>query len=275
MSRAAFVTLLFVLLNAIPGDDADDGEEAGGEETGFEEEEMLTVGQLGALHSKIDENRDGKLSIKEVDDFAKSVSHATTMKDLDSILESMDSTKDGELTLAEHLSDVHAEAEDGGEEQMAQLEHRKTVETAKFKAADVNGDGNLDKREMAAMYYPETNEDVFTLTVQESMRQKDVDKNGKLSHKELLDGDDADLSEHEEAEFAKLDADRSGFIDVHELRNWESTHYNTLSSIERFFKHADKDGDKHIDAEEFSDGEAITASDAHYHLIEWAKHHEL
>jgi Ca2+-binding EF-hand superfamily protein len=37
-----------------------------------------------------------------------------------------------------------------------------------------------------------------------------------------MDGDDSDLSDEERADFAKLDSNGDGSIDVQELRAWES-----------------------------------------------------
>jgi len=88
---------------------------------------------------------------------------------------------------------------------MKELEHRKGVEGAKFKAADLNGDGKLDEKEYPALLYPETHEGVLSVIVGETMRQKDTNKDGKLSPKEFwesdqMDGDDSDLSEEEKAD---------------------------------------------------------------------------
>lgn len=245
------------------------------------EEDSLTVDQLRRMHAKFDQNGDGKVSLQEVMAFSESVGKAIAGKDIGAILEEIDTSKDGSLSLEEHLNDIHNQADGGDEEEMKELEHRKSIEAAKFKAADLNGDGNLDKNELPALFYPETHEGVLTVTVQETMRQKDTDKDGKLSPKEfwesdLADGDDADLSEEEKADFARLDTNGDGSIDLQELRAWESGRFHTEDAMKKLFEVADKDSDMHVTSDELAEArDMIAASDAQYHLIEWAEHHEL
>merc|ERR1712228_829302 len=111
------------------------------------------------------------------------------MGDIGAILEEIDTSKDGKLTLEEHLNDIHKQADGGDEEEMKELEQRKKVEGAKFRAADLNGDEVLDLSELPALFYPETQEAVLSVTVAETMRQKDVNGDGKLTPKEFFEGD--------------------------------------------------------------------------------------
>jgi len=60
------------------------------------------------------------------------------------------------------------------------------------------------------------------------------------------------------------------------LRAWESGRFHTEDAMKKLFDVADNNGDMHITGEELVEArEAIAASDAQYHLIEWAEHHEL
>merc|ERR1712151_973811 len=164
---------------------------------------------------------------------------------------------------------------------MGELENRKKVETAKFAAADANGDEFLDKEELSGLFYPETHDAVLSVTVLETMRQKDVGNDGKLTPKEFWeaedsDGDDGELSDEENMDFAKLDTNNDGTLDLHELRAWDSGKFHTEEAMKKLFEIADKDHDMHVTADELADArEQIASSDAQYHLIEWAEHHEL
>lgn len=245
------------------------------------EEDSLTADQLRRMHGKFDQNGDGKVSLQEVMAFSTSMGKAIAGKDIGAIMEEIDTNKDGSLSLEEHLNDIHNQADGGDEAEMKELEHRKGVEGAKFKAADINGDGKLDKTELPGLFYPETHEGVLSVTVAETMRQKDVNKDGKLSPKEFwesdqMDGDDSDLSEEEKADFARLDTDGDGSLNEAELRSWESGRFHTEDAMKKLFDVADKDSDLHVTADELASAkEQIAASDAQYHLIEWAEHHEL
>merc|ERR1712060_153694 len=130
-------------------------------------------------------------------------------------------------------------------------------ETQKFAAADLNGDGFLDSHELPALFYPETHDAVLQVTVGETMRMKDVNKDGKLTPKEFWeadesDGDEGELSEEERADFAKLDVNRDGMLDLQELQFWESGHFHTTEAMKKLFEIVDTDNDMHITAEEFS-----------------------
>merc|ERR1711879_654836 len=200
---------------------------------------------------------------------------------ISAIMEEIDTSKDGKLTLEEHLNDISNQADGGDEEEMKELEQRKKVETAKFKAADTNGDSVLDQSEIPALFYPETPPAVLAVTVAETLRQKDSDKDGKLTAKEfweadVADGDEGELSEEENADFAKLDTDGDGMLSMDELNSWESGKFHTEEAMKKLFEIADKDNDMHVTADELAEArEVIATSDAQYHLIEWAEHHEL
>lgn len=245
------------------------------------EEDSLNAEQLRRIHGKFDGNGDGKVSLQEIMAFSEAVGKTIAGKDIGAILEEIDTSKDGFLSLEEHMNDIHNQADGGDEAEMKELEHRKGVEQAKFKAADLNGDGKLDQKELPALFYPETHDGVLSVTVGETMHQKDKNKDGKLTPKEfwesdMMDGDDSDLSDEEKADFAKLDSNGDGSIDVQELRAWESGRFHTEDAMKKLFDLSDKNSDMHISADELVEArDQIAASDAQYHLIEWAEHHEL
>lgn len=245
------------------------------------EEESLTEAQLKALHSKFDQDGDGKVSLVEVMSFAHEMGKAIAARDIHAILEEIDTSKDGKLSLEEHLNDIQNQADGGDEEEMKELENRKRIEAQKFRAADRDGDQYLDVNEVAALFYPETHEPVLSVTVAETMRQKDTNHDGKLSAHEfweadIMDGDDGQLSEEEMQDFAKLDLNGDGFVDLNELRAWESGRFHTEEAMKKIFEIADKDSDMHVTADELAKArEQISVSDAQYHLIEWVEHNEL
>merc|ERR1712187_149582 len=164
---------------------------------------------------------------------------------------------------------------------MKDLETRKKVETAKFHAADSNHDGELDDKELTALFYPETHDGVLQVTVAETLRQKDANQDGKLTPQEFWeadrsDGDEGELSEEEKADFAKLDRNSDGHLTMEELKSWESGRYHTEEAMKQLFELADKDNDMSVTADELAEArEQISVSDAQYHLIEWAEHNEL
>lgn len=273
------VLLVLGWLLAVTQADEYDDDEADFDD--YDMEDALTADQLRKMHAKFDTDGNGKVSFQEVMSHAQDMAHAIAKMDIRAILEEIDTNKDGMLSLEEHITDVSNHLDGGDEEELKELEGRKEVERAKFRAADTNGDGQLDLRELPGLFFPEIHEGVLGVTVGETMRQKDVDKDGRLSAKEFWEVDEAEgegseLTEEEVTDFAALDLDRDGHLDLEELRAWESGRFHTKEAMKRLFELADKDGDMHITADELSEARELVAnSDAQYHLMEWAEHHEL
>lgn len=242
------------------------------------EQDALTADQMRALHGKIDADKDGKVSMIEMKDFSVLMRHTIAKKDINTVIDEMDGDKDGKLSLPELLKDMDSWGEEG-EEDKAQAAKRKELETAKFKAADRDGNGLLDTEELPSLFYPETHDGVLTMTAEATLKSKDQDGNGELTPKEFwegdsVDGEDLSISDEEQADFAKLDKDSSGTLNIAELKAWESGGFHTEEALKKLFELADKDNDMHVTADELEAArELIAGSDAQYHLMEWTEHH--
>lgn len=215
-------------------------------------------------------------------DFAEKMRKVIASKDIQTVLEEMDTNKDGKLGVDELLKDMESWYDGGsGEDEKLLTLKRQELEKQKFKLADTDGDGLLDAQELPALFYPETNEDVLELTAKATLDQKDKDGDGKLTAKEFWEGDlnegeELHMSEEELADFKKLDKDGDGKLDVKELKAWESGRFHTEEAMKRLVELSDQDSDMHISAAELEAArEQIAGSDAQYHLMEWAEHTEL
>lgn len=83
------------------------------------------------------------------------------------------------------------------------------------------------------------------------------------------------------------DRDQDGFLDMEELRSWESGQFHTEGAMKRFLRRditsirqrvriADGDGDGAVTAGELEAAQdRLRVRDAHFYLTEWAAHHEL
>merc|ERR1711920_694489 len=116
--------------------------------------EPLAAEQLTKLHAKLDANGDGKVALKEIFDYASAADETKARADIDILLKEVDTSKDGKLSLEEHLIDFASMKAENAED-AADLEREKALESEKFKAADLNGDHLLDKSELPALLYPE------------------------------------------------------------------------------------------------------------------------
>merc|ERR1712146_647848 len=139
--------------------------------------------------------------------------------------------------------------------------------------------GFLEPQEMSGLFFPETHPGVLEVVVRETMRLKDRDADGKLSKKEfweIEEGDDVQLSEEELKEFNDLDKDKSGSLDLNELKAYESGLSETENSLMKLLEVCDKDGDKQCTLQELENSrEALASTEAHFQLLEWSQGHEL
>jgi len=242
------------------------------------EGDVLTETHLRKLHSKLDHDKDGKVAMHEVLKFAHATRKAVAKKEIDSIFDEIESTKDGHLSLEEHLAES-AEFHTGMTDEEKEL--AKKAETAKFRAADMDGDDKLDKDELVHMMHPETHPEVLELHTQEEMRKRDADKDGRLSKKEweadATPGEHQDPDTHDpSADFHNLDENKDGFISIDELRHWESGKFHLEDAMNKLWDHADKDGDKHLHIDEFAQvADSLEGHDAHPHILDWVFHEDL
>jgi len=267
------------------------GEEAEEEDTEEEsvwQEEQISSEQIRGLHKKIDANSDGKISMAEITDFDKASRHEIAKKQMvttdgESMHDEIDADKDGKISLDEMLTNIFGhpapEAPDGSslETPDEHMEQERNLETQKFKAADKNGDGFLDKEELPAAIRPELHDHVFSVVASHMMKLKDKDGDGQLSSEEFWEGDENDeIAEDQAKEFEMLDLDKSGKLNLEEFTNWESGSYHTADAMTQLFEIADEDKDHHITAAELDAARPVLANSvATSHLAEWAEHYEL
>jgi len=142
---------------------------------------------------------------------------------------------------------------DGAEDDVEQAEYQRqhmAHETAKFKAADKNSDGFLDKDEFGAFEFPEIDDAVEDAYARSIFESKDTDKDGSLTLEEFYPHDAEDMP-HED--FKKLDKNGDSVISFQEFANGlkgmglNLTNQEEASLMKRF----DHNGDGVISMEEF------------------------
>lgn len=278
LGRASVLALLLWGSRGAPAEENVDEAEDGEDEV---EMDLLTEEQELKIHKGMDRNSDGKVSLMEVMEYAAHMRKLVASRDIKTVSDEMDTNKDNKLSLEEVLKDIDQWSVDDDEEDKKLQEARRKLEAEKFHAADDDGDGFLEYAEIPALFYPETNEKVITITATATMREKDKDGDGLLTPMEFWEGDvvedkDMVLSEEEKKDFTNLDRDGSGKLDLQELKAWESGVFHTEEAMKKFIELADTDGDMHVTHEEMKAArEQIGGSDAQYHLMEWAEHAEL
>jgi len=254
-------------------------EQEGGEHQSLSAEQML------GLHKKMDANGDGKVSMAELLAFSDSTRRQILERELQAVLEEMDLDRDGKLSVQELVKDLDSWGGEDVKEDEHEAATMKELATAKFGAADTSKDGLLDIHELPAIFYPETHEGVLDLTARQTLREKDGDGDGLLSLQEFwrggapsddaLDqyGEELLVSDDEQEEFRKMDADHSGKLDLQELKAFESGRLHTEEAMKSLFELADRDKDMHVTAEELGAArKQLAGSEAYYPFVEWADH---
>merc|ERR1719215_1661669 len=102
---------------------------------------------------------------------------------MENLLARKDTSKDGFVSLEEHLNDTvySIRWEDAEKEKKLRIDD----ETALFKAADANKDGLLDKHELVAVVFPETHEGATNAVMDQTMRNADENGDGKITMEEF------------------------------------------------------------------------------------------
>ncbi|KAM8884377.1 calumenin-A isoform 1-T1 [Synchiropus picturatus] len=133
--------------------------------------------RLGIIVTKIDSNSDGYISEEEMKTWIQNAQNKHIFESVDNQWHEYDTNKDGwisweeykNVTYGSYLEDPHTSDGYDYDRMMARDERR-------FKVADKNGDGKADREEFAAFLFPEENEHMKYIVVQETM--EDIDKNG-------------------------------------------------------------------------------------------------
>jgi len=243
------------------------------------ENDKVSEEQLRKLHKTLDANKDGKVSTQEVIDHAAIVYGKVRNHEVGSMFDEIDSTKDGHMSLEEHIAEFDENYD--GTPEGKELEKQHGID--KFHAADLNNDGKLDKDELTHLMHPDTHPEVLEIHAVEEMRKRDTNKDGKLSKDEW--NVDATPGEHQahnpdhehdpEADFASLDEDKSGFISLDELRHWESGLFHSNDAINKLILLADKDHDGFLSENELAGiADDLEGHEALPHLLDMAIHDE-
>lgn len=249
-----------------------------GEEPPISEEERdpLTSEQIRTVHSAVDKNGDGRISLAEVMEHSDKIKKLMAQKDTHELLKEMDTDNDGKLSLTELMKDLEPMPEDDPENLEATKKY-KDLETAKFEIADENGDGFLQVHELSSYFYPDTNPGILELLAKTTLKERDLDGDGKLSFQEFSEDTTAQEDSGENHfEFQQFDKDGDGKLNLEELKVSESGRHHTEKTMQSLIEIADQDNDGHVTREELDAAkEMLVTTDAHYELVEWAKHDDL
>uniref|UniRef100_A0A0N5A7K3 Reticulocalbin-3 n=1 Tax=Syphacia muris TaxID=451379 RepID=A0A0N5A7K3_9BILA len=215
--------------------------------------------RLRVLAVKMDVNHDGFVDNEELTDWIQKSIISLDKEESDERFAELD--KDGNLviTWSEYIADGFGDIQ---ETENMDAEDKKLMEEDRkyFVAADHDGNGVLNMEEFDAFHAPEHHPHMHETVVELTLKEKDLNKDGKIDLKEFLGdiagNEGAEWYEMEKARFAdEYDKDKSGFLEGEEIVAWliPDTKVTAQQEAEHLIANADKDHDKRLSIDEIVD----------------------
>lgn len=187
----------------------------------------LSMDHLMSLHAKADTDLDGKASLADFVSLGQRMLVADAKhEDVLLDVEGHDTDpQDGKVSLRELVAHWDHGNDKKTKEQLAHDEKWKKQDQHMFKAADRDSDGFLEGEELRMFFFPVVDDAMLTAAAASALETQDGDLDGKLSVEEfeLANGVDKYTDELEaRLKFDTLDRDKNGYLDVQEMKPWES-----------------------------------------------------
>lgn len=180
--------------------------------------------KLSKILNKVDRNRDKFINENELRNWIRSQHKNFIQKSSNKKWTKVNSNKDGLLTFEELLENTIGEPETWSEaEKEANKEDYKTYvkmlerDKKKFKAADQDKDGKLNKKEYADFLHPEDSPAMRDIVINETLEDLDANKDGVVDIEEFISDFYEKGSAAEEPDWVKIE--RSNFIKIRDLNN--------------------------------------------------------
>ncbi|KAK3102239.1 hypothetical protein FSP39_009838 [Pinctada imbricata] len=189
---------------------------------------------------KIDKNKDGSVTETELKEWVQYVQKRYIVTDTERMWKDHDTESD-KLTWNSYKKRTYGYEDDPDHEDSPTFSYKDMIERdeRRWKVADKNKDGFLDKEEFADFLHPEEAEHMRDIVVQETMEDIDKDKDGFISLEEYI----ADVYDEDEED---EDADTVPDDDHHQAGepDW------VKSERDQFVNHRDKNFDGKLDVDE-------------------------
>ncbi|XP_034941214.1 reticulocalbin-2 [Chelonus insularis] len=171
-------------------------------------------------------------------------------------LEDADSNEDGKITWEEILHDTYG----SDPEDLIIDEALVSNDKKMFHAADFNKDGYLNAEEFKAYTHPEETPQMYQFLVQQTLDEKDIDRNGYLSFQEFL----GTRAQNENKEWLVVEKDKfdhehdkngDGKLDSNEILSWlvPSNEEIATDEVDHLFAASDDDHDNTLSFDEILD----------------------
>lgn len=220
--------------------------------------------RLGLLVEKMDMNSDGFVDRHELKAWIIRSFKKLSEEEAEDRFEDLDENQDDKLSWDEYVKDVYGmELEDGTKRNnLDDKEEAKLMDDDKqmFQAADADKDGFLSLDEHVYFYSPEEHPKMLPLILQQTLRDKDWNKDGRIDFQEFV-GDQAKNHDKEwlMAEKDKFDKDfdknHDGYLNDSEILTWiiPSNDDVATDEVNHLFASTDDDHDDRLSYKEIVD----------------------
>lgn len=214
--------------------------------------------RLRVLAKQMDSNSDGFVNEDELIEWVKKSMVSLDNEEVTERLTEMDTDDDKLVSWDEYLHDSFPDQEIKD----LDVEDRKLMNEDQlyFKAADLDGDGKLNKDELSAFLNPENYKHMHKVLVEVTMIEKDLNKDEAIDLKEFL----GEISDSENSEWhtveknrfmSEYDRDGDGMLRGDEVRRWLIPDVKEVAKQEaiHLIKSADKDNNGNLSIDEIVD----------------------
>ncbi|XP_052065479.1 calumenin-like isoform X2 [Mytilus californianus] len=185
--------------------------------------------RLAILVEKIDKNKDGDVTEEELKEWIQYVQKRYITTDTDRMWKDHDIQGDT-LVWEAYKKRTYGFEDDHNDENSPNFSYKDMInrDERRWKAADKNKDGKLDKTEFSDFLHPEEAGHMRDIVVQETMEDIDKDKDGFISLEEYIgdmwpnqDGEEPEWVKSEREQFNTYrDKNSDGKMDHEEVKDW-------------------------------------------------------
>lgn len=223
--------------------------------------------RLGKLFHKVDKDGDGKVTEEELKEWIKFTQKRYVWEDAEKQMKHSDQNKDGKVSWDEYKNTTYGfmEEEEAGVD-ASSYKDMVARDKRRFDKADKDKDGALNAEQFTAFLHPESDDDMKSIVVDETMEDIDKDKDGKISldeyigdlwpEEERAKGEEPDWVKTEREQFEQFrDTNKDGFMDKTETGHWimPDDFDHVSSEAKHLISESDVDNDGQVSKQEMVD----------------------
>lgn len=220
---------------------------------------------LGLIFHKIDKDGNNLVDEQELYNWVKQTQFKYIWDDADKQMKQNDLNRDGYVEWDEYKNSTYGYLDQNNDEHAEQYREMIARDDRRYKRADKNADGKLSREEFGSFLHPESDDDMKSIVVDETLDDIDKDKDGFISLNEYIgdlwpeedrEGEEPEWVKTERVQFTDYrDKNKDSRMDKSEVADWIlPPDYDHISSeVKHLVAEADENKDGKITKEEMLD----------------------